>query len=158
MVRPRGICTITHTDADTLSNEIWNSGQRAGGGDALGGVVKFAVPTVANGAVYVGSSSGLVAYGVTQPPTAVPLAPTLSATRLSGSSINLSWTDPTTAPNTVSGYLIEQSTDGVTFTQAATVPAGAASITIGGLQPQTSYDFRIRGFNGLSGPQRDRSP
>jgi fibronectin type 3 domain-containing protein len=136
-------------DASTLATELWNSGQKAGGGDNLGTVVKFAVPTEANGEVFVGTSNGLVAYGLTQPATAVPNAPALSATALSGSSINLSWTDSTTAPNTASGYLVEQSPDGTTFTQVATAPAGSTSIAIGGLQSLTTYFFRIRGFNGV---------
>ena len=62
-------------DAATLATELWNSDQRTGGADAVGAVVKFAVPTVANGQVYVGTASGLVVYGHFLPPAAVPLAP-----------------------------------------------------------------------------------
>jgi fibronectin type 3 domain-containing protein len=134
-------------DANTLSTELWNSGQRSGGADNLGAAVKFAVPTVANGVVYVGTSNSLVVYGLLQPATSVPNAPVLSATALSGSSINLTWTDSSTPPNTAAGYKIEESTDNVNFTQVTTAPAGATSIAIGGLSPLTTYYFRIRGFN-----------
>ena len=72
-----------------------------------------------------------------------------SATALSGSSINLTWTDTTASPNTASGYKVEQSTDNAHFTEVTTAPAGATSIAIGGLAPLTTYYFRIRGFNGL---------
>src|SRR5205823_13044565 len=46
-------------DATTFATELWNSSQQAGGGDNLGAGVKFAVPTVANGKAYVGTSNSL---------------------------------------------------------------------------------------------------
>jgi hypothetical protein len=136
-------------DASTFATELWNSGQKAGGADNLGAVVKFAVPTEANGELYVGTSNSLVVYGLTPPANAVPSAPALSATALSGTSINLTWTDGTAPPSTANGYKIEESTDGTNFTQVTTAPAGATALGIGGLTPQTKYFFRIRGFNGL---------
>lgn len=148
-VMDRNANQIHAYDATTMATELWNSGQKVGGGDNLGAVVKFAVPTVANGEVYVGTTNSLVVYGLTPPANTVPNAPVLSATALSGTSINLTWTDSTVQPNTATGYLIEQSTDNVTFTQVTTAPAGATSIAIGGLTPLTTYYFRIRGFNGV---------
>jgi hypothetical protein len=148
-VMDRGANQIHAYDATTLATELWNSGQAAGGADTLGAVVKFASPTVANGEVYVGTSNSLVVYGLTPPANAVPTAPVLTATALSGTSINLTWTDSTSPPNTATGYKIEDSTDGTNFTQVTTAPAGATSIAIGGLTPLTKYYFRIRGFNGL---------
>ena len=135
-------------DANSLSTELWNSAQAAGGADSVGTVNVFAVPTVANGEVYVGTSDALVVYGLTPPANSVPNAPILAAAALSGTSINLTWTDSTQPPNTASGYFIEESTNGVNFTQITTAPAGATSIAIGGLTPLTKYYFRIRGYNG----------
>ncbi len=54
-----------------LTNELYNSSQ-AGLRDQLGGAVKFTVPTVANGKVYVGSQYQVSAFGLAPGWTASP--------------------------------------------------------------------------------------
>ena len=112
--------------------------------------MKFSVPTVADGQVFVGTTNSLVAYGLLDQATTIPGASTaLTAEAFSGSVINLSWTDNDVAPNSASGYSIQESTDGVTFTQIAVASAGATSYAVGGLQSMTPYDFRVEAVNAL---------
>ncbi len=135
----------------SLSTELWNSGP---GSIAT---VKFAVPTVANGQVFVGTQDSLQSFGLTgaDTPTQAPNAPAnLSAQALSGSAIELNWTDSTVSPNFATNYAIQESTDGVHFTTVANAVQELTSYTVTGLNQSTTYHFQIVGSNsaGSSGP------
>ena len=66
MVERGNPATLVAYNANDLSTEIYNSDQ-AGGRDQLPAGVKFAVPTVAGGKVYVGGRSALTVFGLLPP-------------------------------------------------------------------------------------------
>lgn len=146
----RGTNQLRAYSSDSYAQELYHSGQAAGDRDRLGTAVTFQVPTVANGHVYLGTggpSSTLVAYGLIQPPTKAPAAPSnLRTLSISGTQVNLAWQANDTNPNIASGYVVQRSNDGgATWTST---PAGTATtFTIGGLQKSTTYKFRVNAIN-----------
>ena len=87
-----------------------------------------------------------IANATTSAPTPIkPSAPTnLSATAVSSSQINLTWTD--VADET--GYEVERSTDGNSFTKIGNdLAANSTSYQDNGLSASTKYFYRVRGKN-----------
>ena len=88
-------------DATQLTNELYNSGG-AGTRDLPGGAVKFAVPTVANGKVYVGAEYALGVFGLGTFLDAPVISP---AGANFGNSISITITDD--IPGTVIHYTLD---------------------------------------------------
>ncbi|MGH9202534.1 MAG: fibronectin type III domain-containing protein, partial [Vicinamibacterales bacterium] len=77
---------------------------------------------------------------------AAPAAPSnLTATAVSSSRINLAWTDNA---NNETGFKLERSTDGTTFTQVAILSANVTSYANAYLPASTSYTYRVRAYDG----------
>ncbi|HEX4086950.1 MAG TPA: fibronectin type III domain-containing protein [Chthoniobacteraceae bacterium] len=134
--------------ASNFSNEIYTSAQAANNRDATGGTCKFAPPTIANTRVYVPTSSGLIAYGLfNAPPTVVPAAPSnLIADALTPNTIWLSW--DSNSDNSY-GYYIEQSTDGVNYTQVGASGSASTFYPATGLTSGSTYFFRVSAYNNI---------
>src|SRR5262249_11846827 len=139
--------TILHAyNALNLQQEIYTSAQ-TGQRDQLTSAVKFNFPVVMNGHVYAGANGSLSVFGLFPTPTAVPVAATnLAGTALSGTQIQLTWTNNAT---NATGVKIFRSLDGINFTQVNTVARDATTYTDTGLTPSTRYFFRVVATNQL---------
>jgi hypothetical protein len=138
---------VLHAYDATSLRELYNSNQ-FGALDQLSAAVKFTVPTVTNGHVYVGSQYSVSVFGLIPAPTAVPLAPEhLDATATSPTSIQLTWTaDPTNAR----GIKVFRSVgDSRHFVQIAEVNRFLTRYVDTGLSPSTKYFYRLVSFNAL---------
>ena len=91
---PKAAPAVLHAlDASAVGTELWNSGTS---GDKAGNAVKFSVPTIANGKVYVGASTEVDVYGLTGSGTQPPATPVISPASESASSpVHVSITDAT---------------------------------------------------------------
>ena len=78
----------------------------------------------------------------------------MSATALSGSSVELDWTDSTVSPNFATNYAIQESADGIHFTTVANAGQESTSYTVTGLSQSTTFYFQVVGGNsaGSSSP------
>jgi hypothetical protein len=144
----KGTNQLRAYDANNLANEIWTSAQNASR-DSAGVTVKFAVPTVLNGRVYIGTSGKLISYGPPLPATSAPNAPTNLAAAATGvTTIQLNWNDNATNED---GYKIERSSDGVNFTEVGSAGVNATGYLDSGLSSQAKYYYRVRAYNSFNG-------
>lgn len=109
-------------DASNVSQALYNSSQAANQRDKAGNAVKFAVPTISNGKVYVGASSELDVYGLL---SATPTAATPAISPAAGTysnSVSVSISDST------SGASIYYTTNGSTPTTSSTKYSSAFTL------------------------------
>ena len=141
----RGSNQLKAYNAADLTQELWTSGQAANNRDQLGSVVKFAVPTVADGQVFVGTANQLVVYGPPVPVTSPPTAPsTLNLTAIAFNRVDLTWTDLSSNEDS---FLIERSTDQLNWTQIGTAGANQTTYSDFTTQATTAYYYRVRAHN-----------
>ena len=137
-----GNTAVLHAyEAANITNELYNSNQ-AGTRDALPLGVKFAVPTVANGHVYVGTSNAVVGFGLLgQPPAITPTAPTaVAASAVSTTDIHVSWQQNSTDVTT---FLVFRSTDGINFSRIGAAAGSSSSFDDLTAAVGTSYTYYV---------------
>ncbi len=131
--------------------------------DANGGLIATSDPSTSFGASFSGtvaagsyrvavSSHG--SYGdvgqytingtIAVPVNSVGAPSNLAAATQSTSQINLSWIDNATNET---GFRVDQSFDGVTWTTIATLGSNSASLSVFDLSAGTNYAFRVSAFN-----------
>jgi Chitobiase/beta-hexosaminidase C-terminal domain/Fibronectin type III domain len=118
------LATLHAYDAQNLANELYNSGQAANNRDLAGAPVKFCVPTVTNGRVYIGLQGKVAVYGLLSSAPQQAAAPVFSPTGgnyPSGVTVAIS--------TTTSGATIYYTTDGSLPNVNSNVYSGPITIT-----------------------------
>ncbi|MCM2310563.1 MAG: M12 family metallo-peptidase [Steroidobacteraceae bacterium] len=79
------------------------------------------------------------------PVSSAPAAPSsLTATATSSSGVSLKWVDNS---GNESGFKVEQSSNGVDYTEIATLGEGTVAFSNSGLSALTTYYYRVRAYN-----------
>ncbi len=150
-------------DANKISTELYNNQQNASR-DSCNNFAKNGYPTIANGKVYLGSfgtvnagSGQLCVYGLFPTNCPIPTVPGgLTATAVSGSQVNLSWTASTASPCTVSYSVFRSTTSGFTPSSNNQIASSIFATTFSdtAATPSTTYFYVVEGVDpaGSSAP------
>ncbi|MCC3160648.1 T9SS type A sorting domain-containing protein [Hymenobacter sp. 15J16-1T3B] len=151
----------TDTDQDGLP-DAWESSHGLNPTNPADAVAfSSAQPQYLNIEVYVNSLIKTPAPAFVKPPTDLQLQATSAELPAPSSTVALSWTDNAT---TETGFVLERSTDGVTYAAIAQPAADATSYTDqAGLLPNTTYYYRLKaltptGASAYSTPASVRTP
>jgi hypothetical protein len=121
-----GTAVLRAFDANSLATELYDSAQNSSR-DLAGNYVKFTVPTVIHGKVYVGADSQVSVYGLLAEPSPPPSAQVAV----------IKSTNPTIRPNhTINGGVFQ-------LTNTATTPETLTSVTIGFSSPSLFSAARL---------------
>ena len=133
-------------DATNLTTDLYNSGTATA--DHLGAGVKYAVPTIANGEVFVGTNNTLAVFGL-HAATAPPAVSSLAATPGDGK-VTLAWS----ASAGATSYTVKRATvSGGPYQTIATGVMGTP-YTDSGLTDGTTYYYVVDAVN-AAGPSPD---
>jgi Legume lectin domain/Chitobiase/beta-hexosaminidase C-terminal domain len=109
-------------NATNVATELYNSEQNSSR-DAAGQAVKFAVPTIVNGKVYVGAAEEVDVYGL------LAGSPTVAAPVINPASESFTGTVSVTITDSTNGATIYYTTDGSTPTTSSLQYSGAISVS-----------------------------
>ncbi len=155
-------------NASNVATELYNNQQNATR-DSCNNFAKNGYPTIANGKVYLGSfgtadggSGQLCVYSVLPTNCTVPAAPTgLSATAVSSSQINLSWTASTPSNCPISYNVFRSTTPGFTPSASNQIAHGIFATTFSDTTAvaSTAYNYVVEATTlaGASGPSNQAS-
>jgi len=154
-------------DADNVATELYNN-QTNASRDSCNYFAKNGYPTVANGKVYLGSfgttapgQGQLCIYGLLPTNCTTPTAPSgLTATAVTNSQINLSWT-ASTSSCAVSYSVFRSTTSGFTPSSSNQIAANIFATTYSDTSaaPATTYYYLVEATvpNATSGPSNQAS-
>jgi malectin (di-glucose binding ER protein)/PQQ enzyme-like repeat protein len=140
-------------DANNIATELWNNQQNAGR-DTCNNFAKNGYATIANGKVYLGSfgaadagAGQVCVYGLLPTNCTIPTAASgLTATDISGSQVNLSWT-ASTAACPVSYNIFRSTTSGFAPSSSNQIASGVFATTFSDTtaSPATTYFYVVEG-------------